>query len=485
MRKLVLVLLLANSLLGCSLAPHYERPALPLPEHFKNPGKWVDLSKNPPVFKPDNWWEAFHDPILNELEQHLTNANQDLQIAYARYKEAESLAQVARASFYPNFQGLANADRQGTSRTDANSTRVGVFNQFLLGTYLSYEVDVWGRVRDSVTASERKAQASAVDIGAAYLSLHAALASDYFSLRSYDEQQAILNTTVRAYKKALAITQNRYRGGIAPISDVQEAQTQLENAKTAAADMALRRSQLENAIAVLVGEVASDFSIKARKQPFKSVSVAPIIPSTLLLRRPDIVSAELQVQSANASIGVARAAFFPLIQLTSSVGFESKSISNLLSKPSMFWSLGPFSILTLTQPLAQATLFDGGALLGQLRNAKASYFETAATYRQTVLTAFKEVEDALAAVDQLDKEASSQKAATLAAQKAWQQEQYRYTGGLVTFLQVVVAENAALQSELALVSIRNRQQLAAIQLIKATGGGWATPPFVRRRPNFL
>ncbi|MGM9452710.1 efflux transporter outer membrane subunit [Legionella bozemanae] len=472
-KKSIGVSVLIFALMGCSFAPKYHRPAMPIPEHFKEPGQWVEIKSTPRIVAPDGWWQAFHDPVLNDLENQLNNANQDLKLAYAHFQEAVSLIQVARSYFFPTIQGLFNADRQQNSRTVANPVTTPVFNQFLLGGFLSYELDAWGSIRNSVIASERSANASAADIASIRLSLQAELANNYFALRGSDEAQRILDMTVVAYQQALYLTKNRYQGGAAPIADVDEAETQLENAKTQAEDMRLQRAQFEHAIAVLVGEIPSNFSLPPAKSPKIFLSIAPNVPSTILDRRPDIVAAESRVQAANANIGVARAAFFPVIELTGSAGFQSRSLANLISKPSLFWSLGPLSLLTLSQPVAQVTLFDGGRLRGLLNQAKAQYFETVATYRQTVLTAFQEVEDNLIAIHQLDKEYRTQKAAARAAKRAWEQELYRYKGGLVTFLQVVVVENTALQSELSLINIRTRRQIASIQLIKALGGGWS------------
>ena len=347
------------------------------------------------------------------------------------------------------------------------------YNQFLVAGYLSYELDAWGAVRNAVLAQDRLAKASAADVASIHLSLHAELASDYFALRGSDEQQRILDTTVIAYQKALYLTKRRYQGGVAPVSDVDEAETQLENAKTMATEMRLKRAQLEHAIAVLVGEIPTNFSLAPSKLPSRFYTIMPNLPSTLLERRPDIVAAELRVQAANANIGVARAAYFPQFNLTGTAGYQSQALSNLISKPSLFWSLGPFSILSLTQPIAEVTVFDGGKLRSLLNRAKADYYATAAAYRQTVLTAFQNVEDNLVALRQLDKENYTQDAAMHAAIRAWKQEEYRYKGGLVTFLQVVVAENTALQAELASVNIRTRRQIASVQLIKALGGGWS------------
>lgn len=473
MKKQIILGILAFALLGCSLAPSYQRPPMPIPEHFKETGKWVKVDGRLKLVAPDAWWGAFNDPILNDLEDRLTVANQDLKVAYAHYQDAYALAQVARSYFFPSLQALFNADRQQNSRAIANPPKVLDYNQLLVGGLLSYEVDAWGAVRNQYVANERLAKASAAEVASIHLSLHAELASDYFALRASDEQQHILDQTVVAYKKALYLTRKRYQGGASPIADVDEAETQLENAKTMAEDMRLKRAQLEHAIAVLVGEIPSNFSLARAKLPKRYLAIAPNMPSTLVQRRPDIVAAELRVQAANASIGVARAAFFPQFNLTGTGGFQSKTFANLISKPSLFWSLGPLSILTLAQPIAEVTVFDGGRLRGLLNQAKADYYAAVASYRQTVLTAFQDVEDNLIAIKQLDQEIKTQDAATRAAIRAWQQEQYRYKGGLVTFLQVVIVENIALQSELASVNVHARRQIASVQLIKALGGGWS------------
>lgn len=473
MNKFIISGILAATLMGCSLAPTYQRPPMPIPEHFKETGTWLKVKDKPRIVQPDAWWQAFNDPILNDLEDKLTVANQDLKVAYAHYQDAYALAQVVRSYFFPTLQALFNADRQQTSHTVANPQKVLDYNQILVGGYLNYELDAWGAIRNQFVASDRLAKASAADVATIHLSLHAELANDYFALRGSDEQQRILDTTVVAYKKALYLTKKRYQGGAAPIADVDEAETQLENAKTMAEDMRLKRAQLEHAIAVLVGELPSAFSLAPAKLPQRFLAIAPNMPSTLLQRRPDIIAAELRVQAANASIGVARAAFFPQFNLTGTGGYQSQSFANLISKPSLFWSLGPLSLLTLIQPIAAVTIFDGGRLRSLLNQAKADYYATVATYRQTVLTAFQDVEDNLIAIKQLDNERSTQDAATRAAMRAWKQEQYRYAGGLVTFLQVVVVENTALQSELASVNVRTRRQMASVQLIKALGGGWS------------
>lgn len=473
MKKIALFLIVLSNLCACSFAPREERPSLPIPEHFKETGQWVKFKTTAKILAPNQWWEIYEDPTLNQLQQQLTLANQDLRVAFAHYQEAYADAQTARSELFPNLQALFNADRQQISRNIANAPLRYNYNQLLLGGYLSYEVDAWGSIRNAIKSADRKAKASAADVATMHLSLHAELAKNYFALRGSDEQQRILNKTVNAYRKALYFTRQRFKGGVSPIGDVDEALTQFENAKTLAADMRLQRRQIENAIAVLVGEIPSNFKIPAASLPHKWIAINPNIPSTLIERRPDIVAAEFRVQAANASIGVARAAFFPQFNLTGTGGFQSKSLSNLISKPSIFWSIGPLSLLTLVQPVAAVTVFDGGKLRSLLNKAKADYFANVANYRQTVLTAFQDVEDNLVAINQLDNEFKTQKAAAIAAKKAWIQEEYRYRGGLTTFLQVVVVENTALQAQLSEVNIKTRRMIASAQLIKALGGGWA------------
>jgi NodT family efflux transporter outer membrane factor (OMF) lipoprotein len=447
---------------------------MPVPDHFKETGTWLPAQTLTPKSEIGPWWETFRDPVLNDLEQKLTLTNQDLQAAFFRYEQAAALAQVARSQFFPTIHGVGNANRQQNSLTVADPLTPMVYNNLLIGAGLNYEVDAWGSIRNAVAKSQNLAKASAADLAAASLSLHAELANDYFILRGYDESQRILNATVSAYEKALYLTRKRYQGGASPVEDVDNAQLQLENAKTLAAETHLKRAQMEHAIATLIGQIPSTFSLPAARLSRYQLQIVPNIPSTLLERRPDVAAAELRVKAANAAIGIARAAFFPAFDLNSIIGYQSQSLSNLITKPSLFWSLGPLAALTLVQPMASMTLFDGGKLTGQLKQAKASYYETVATYRQTVLTAFQEVEDSLIAIKQLDKENKTQSAATRAANRALRQEQNRYKGGVSTFLNVVVTENLALQADLASVHLITRRQIASIQLIKALGGGWAT-----------
>ncbi|KTC87935.1 MULTISPECIES: efflux transporter outer membrane subunit [Legionella] len=464
--------LIIHFLLACSFAPQYKRPPMPVPVHYKENKDWKPGAGLAALNKVGAWWLVFDDPVLNELENKLTFGNQDLKAVFARLQEARAAVQMARSAFVPTIRGIGNANTQQTSKHVANPNNIRRFSDLLVGTDLTYELDVWGRVRNSVASTERVAEASASDLAAATLSIRAELASDYFSLRGAEAAQRVLDDTVIAYQKALFLTRKRYTGGASPISDVDQAEEQLENAKTLASDTRLQQAQLQHAIAVLVGDIPANFNMPPEVTRMKLVSVDPELPSTLLERRPDVAAAEQRVQAANLEIGVARAAFFPQFTLSSIAGFESRSLANLFTKPSIFWSLGPPSGI-FANPLATVILYDGGYLEGLLKSATASYHETVALYRQTVLTAFQEVEDGLAAVRWLDREEHSQIAAAAAASRSLTQAKNRYVGGITNYLDVVVNENIALQAELALVNIRTRRQLASVQLIKALGGGWA------------
>lgn len=472
MQKIIQLGFISICLAGCSFAPTFQRPPMPVPEHFKETGKWLPAKMITPGRCVYPWWQAFQDPVLNQLENDLTVANQDLKLAFARYQEARALVQVATAAFFPTILGIFNGSRQQTSLHVANPIHPNIYNSFLVGADFSYELDAWGSIRNSVETSNDLAKASAADLAAVSLSLHAELATDYLTIRGYDEAQTILDTTVNAYQKALALTTRRYKGGVSSIADVDEAKTQYENARTLATEMRLKRAQMEHAIAVLTGRFPSDFSLAPGRLPRHHVSTSSPIPSTLLEYRPDIAAAEFRVMAANANIGVARAAFFPVFDLTGIAGYQSKTLANLISKPSLFWSLGPVTALSLAQPLASMVLFDGGRLLGLLKQANAKYYEAVASYRQTVLTAFQDVEDSLVAIRRLDEEEQTKALATKSANDALRQAQFRYKGGIITYLEVVVLDNIALQTRLDLVNIQTRRQIASVFLIKSLGGGW-------------
>ncbi len=449
---------------GCSLEPRYKRPKMSIPNTYKEDALWKIAQPSFANAYTQRWWLVYDDPILNQLEDELNAANQDIKIALAQYEGALAALKIARSAYFPTLNADAHALRIQTSKTIANPGIVNHYNDFLLGTDLSYEIDLWGKVRNSVKASRKTAQASRDDLAAVQLSLQASLATTYFSYRGTEANIRILTQLQYAYEKALELTRNRYNGGITPEADVDQAVTQLENVKTMLLDAKLNLAQQEHAMAILVGKAPAAFSIAPSKQQSKVVPVAPTLPSTLLERRPDIAAAEKRVQAANATIGVARAAFFPNFNLMGTVlGFESALIGSLLKAPSLYWAVGPSATMML---------FDGGNLEGQLDQSYASYCQSVATYRKTVLNALQEVEDNLAAQRYLEKESVTQANATIAADKALQQANYRYEGGIATYLDVVIEQNTSLIAHLALIDIHTRRQVASVQLIKALGGGW-------------
>lgn len=467
------VLTAAICLLGaasaCSLAPTYRPPVAAAPAAaYRESGDWVPAA--PADARPRGaWWNAFHDDSLDALERQLAGANQDLQAALARLQQARAQTRIARAGFFPTLNATGSVTRSQTSVNSPNfsPSKPETENDFIAGLDLSYEIDLFGRIRNTAVGARASEQASAGDVAALDLGLHAELANDYFSLRGLDAKQALLDRTVIDYARALQLTTNLYKGGAAAVADVQQATAQLETARTQAEDTRLLRAQLEHAIAVMVGRQPSAYHIDA--QPLPAEYSPPVVdaglPSQLLQRRPDVAAAERRVAAANAGIGVARAAYFPAFSLSGTGGRESVATSNWFSAPSRFWSVGPEGVLTL---------FDAGLHRAQSAAAHAAYDEQVANYRETVLTAFREVEDNLVALRQLEREAASQAAAVAATQGAQDQASNRYQGGIVTYLEVVATESAALSAKLAAVDIQTRRIAASIQLVKALGGDWGS-----------
>ena len=455
------------ALSACSLSPRYQRPSVPAaPDSYKEAGEWK-LATPADATARGRWWTMYQDRELDELEAQVTDANQSLRAALARLDQARAQTRMARAAWFPTLTAQANATRSQTSLNSSTYTpgRPPVGNVFTAGADLSYELDVFGRVRNTVAGARASEQASAGDVAALDLSVRAELASDYFTLRGLDIEQQLLDHTVTEYARALQLTQNLYHGGAAAIADVQQAQAQLESARTQAEETRLRRAQTEHAIAVLVGRQPADLSIPTRTggDDLPVPHVAPGLPSELLERRPDVAAAERRVAAANAGIGVARAAYFPVFSLLGTAGMESTTASNWISAPSRFWSVGPQALMTL---------FDAGLHAAQSAAAHAAYDEQVANYRGTVLTAYQDVEDNLAALRQLQRESVSQAAAVTATQGALDQANLRYKGGLVTYLEVVSTENAALAAHLAAVDISIRRTNATVLLVKALGGDW-------------
>ncbi len=417
------------------------------------------------------WWTSFQDSDLNDLEAQVTAANQSLKASLARLEQARAQTRAARSGWFPTLTASVDATRARTSMNVPSYVpgRSATGNLFTASGDLSYEIDLFGRVRNTVANARYSEQASAGDAAALDLSVHAELANDYFMLRGLDLEQQLLDQTVADYARALALNQNLFAGGAAPISDVQQAEAQLQSARTQAEDTRLHRAETEHAIAVLVGREASGFSIPARSTDTLGAlpQIAPGLPSQLLERRPDVAAAERRVAAANANIGVARAAYFPTFNLFASAGLQSSQTSNWMQAPSQFWSIGPQALLTV---------FDAGLHRAQSAQAHALYDEQVANYRNTVLTAYQDVEDNLAALRQLELEGVSEAAAVKATQGALDQANLRYKGGIVTYLEVVIIENAALQARLSAVDIEIRRANSTVLLIKALGGDWQPPP---------
>jgi NodT family efflux transporter outer membrane factor (OMF) lipoprotein len=460
----VLTAFLAVVLTGCMVGPKYARPSVPTApaDTYKEIDGWKTAQPSDQLQR-GAWWEIFGDPQLNTLENQLTTSNQDLKVAQARFQEARALVRFNRASLYPTISttpGITSIRDSGNQPYLPATRNTG---DFVLPFDLSYELDVWGRVRRTVAASREEAQATAADLETVSLSLHAELAYDYFELRSADAQKQLLDDTVKAYQESLQLTINRFDGGAAPKSDVAQAQTQLQTTTVQDTDIAVERAQFEHAIAILIGKPPAAFRLPPSALHGQPPDISAGLPSELLERRPDIASAERRVAEANEQIGIARAAFFPTILLSATGGFEGDSITNWFTWPSRFWAVGPSAV---------ETLFDAGRRRATSQGALANYDATVAGYRQATLTALQQVEDNIAVLRILEQEARQQKDATASAQESLQIFTDRYIGGADPYLQVLTAQTIALQNERNDVDILRRRMDASVLLIKALGGGW-------------
>ncbi len=467
----VVAVLSLTLLAACSVGPNYVRPAAETPASYKEMEGWKVAQPKDHVL-PGVWWEIFDDPALNALEERVNISNQNVAVAEAQFRQAVAVVQAARAGYFPTVTGGASYTRQARSSNTGggNLPNAGVaFDDYLLPVSLNWEIDVWGRVRRLVEAGKAGAQASAALLQAARLSVQAELAQNYFQLRALDREKQLLDETAIAYMKSLELTRNRYASGVASKVDVLQAETQLKTTQAQAVDVRVQRAQLEHAIALLAGTPASSFSLPVAPLEAVPPDIPVAVPSELLERRPDIAAAERQMAAANAQIGVAVAAYYPTISLSAAGGFESNSLSNWLSWPSRFWSVGP---------LISEVLFDGGLRRAQTAQARAAYDATVASYRQTVLTAFQQVEDNLAALRILEEEARIQDEAVTAARQALAIAINQYKAGIANYLTVVVAQAIVLNNERTAVDILGRRMSAAVLLVKALGGGWDTSALV-------
>jgi NodT family efflux transporter outer membrane factor (OMF) lipoprotein len=475
MKRLKLGLLAACglALASCTVGPKYAKPSVPStpaykeapPDSFKETKEWKHAHPGDTTLRA-KWWEIFGDPQLNALEERIDLSNETLKIYEARFREARAAIRFNRASEFPTISTAPGITSLRSSAHRPNfpaTSATGATGDFVLPFDLSYEVDLWGRIRRTVTAAKEEAQATDADLATASLSLHAELAMDYFELRSADAQQKLLNDTVDAYSRALQLTINRYQGGVAPKSDVAQAQTQLDSTRVQATDMGVQRAQFEHAIAILIGKPPAAFSLPPEPLKTEPPTIPVGLPSQLLERRPDIAAAERRMAEANEQIGIAQAAFYPSVVISATGGFEGSSILNWFNWPSRFWAVGPSML---------QTLFDAGRRRAASEETIAGYDANVANYRQTTLTAFQQVEDNLAALRILEHEAQQQKDATSSAQETLQLFTNRYKGGVDTYLQVVTAQTASLANERNDVDILRRRMDASVLLIKAVGGGW-------------
>jgi NodT family efflux transporter outer membrane factor (OMF) lipoprotein len=451
-------------LAGCTVGPKYAKPNVPTApvDAFKETDGWKPAQPSDQLLR-GKWWEVFGDPQLNALENELTVSNQDLKVANDRFVEARAMVHFNRAAQFPAISTSPGIESVRESANTPYLPATKTTGDFVLPFDVSYELDVWGRVRRTVSASREEAQATAGDLATVNLSLHAELAYDYLELRSADAQKKLLDDTVKTYQDALQLTVNRFEGGAAPKSDVAQAQTQLQATMVQDTDIAVQRAQFEHAIAILIGKPPAAFSLPAAPLNLAPPDISSGLPSQLLERRPDIAAAERRVAEANDQIGIARAAYFPTITLGASAGFEGNSITNWLTWPSRFWAVGP--------SLAE-TLFDGGRRRATSTAARANYDATVANYRESTLTAFQQVEDNLAALRILSQEAQQQTEATASAEESLQIFTNRYIGGADPYLQVLTAQTIALQNERNDVDILRRRMDASVLLVKALGGGW-------------
>ena len=470
-RTATLATLIAVVCAGCMVGPKYRQPSVPMTPAYKELDGWKVASPSDALPKGP-WWTIFGDPEVNALAEQVSGANQNLKIAEARLREARAQVRFNRAALFPTISASAGASsvRESANQPFLSSLArtvpgvgQGSSGDVLLGLDMSYEVDLWGRVRRTVRAAKDEAQATAADLETARLSLQAELVLDYFELRAADAQQALLDATVKAYEKALELTRNRFNGGVAPLSDVAQAQTQLDTTRAQATDVGVARAQFEHAIAILIGKPPADFGLPPRPLDHQPPDIPVGLPSQLLERRPDIAGAERRVAEANEQIGIAKAAYFPTVMLNASVGFEGSSFGNVLNASSLLWSIGA----SITQ-----TIFDAGRRRATSDAARAAYDATVASYRQTTLTAFQQVEDNLVALRILELESQQQRRAVESAEQSLQLFTNRYRGGVDNYLSVVIAQTVTLGNQRTEIDILRRRLDASVLLVKALGGGW-------------
>jgi NodT family efflux transporter outer membrane factor (OMF) lipoprotein len=456
--KWFLATLLSMTMAGCAVGPDYTEPGIELGQQYKNQQGWVRAQPNAAALRAD-WWTLFDDPVLNGLMDEVLVNNQTIAQFEAQYQQAQALLRESEAQFFPSVNANAGFTRSGSGAE-------GVSQQYRVAGTVSWEPDLWGRIRRTVEAESAQLQASEAELAGTRLSVQSTLAQTYFRLRSFDAELRLYEQTVEAYRRSLQTTENRLNAGVAAQLDVESARVQLNNALTQQQALRRQRAQLENAMAVLLGKPPSQFSLPSEPVSVAVPSIPAGLPSELLQRRPDIASAERQVAAANAQIGVAQSAWFPNLTLTAEGGYRAGQWAQWLSAPFSFWSLGPALAMTI---------FDGGAREARIEQARAGYEAQVAVYRQTVLTALREVEDYLVDLNSLAREQQSQQRALDAARASLRLTLNQYNAGLIDYLSVVQVETTALAAERASLSLSADRLVAAVQLIAALGGGWQQP----------
>jgi len=459
-----LSLILLCFLASCTVGPKYAQPTVPTAPAYTESAGWKTAQPSD-AFQKGKWWEIFNEPELNTLEEQVAPANQSLKIAEANYREARASIQFQRSFQFPTVSAAPSIT---TNRISANYPVGGAgvqYGLFTLPINASFDADLWGRIRKAVEAAKEQSQASAADFENVKLELQTELASYYFTIRGLDSQKRLLDDTVVNYQKAYDLTNNRYNGGVASKAEVAQAKTQLNQTQAQVIDLGEQRARMEHGIAVLTGKAPEGFHVAVAQLQNVIPEIPLGIPSELLQRRPDIAASERQVAAANAQIGIAKTAFYPDLVIAATGGLQAGNFVNWFTWPSRLWGLGP----QLTQ-----TIFDAGRRRSQVTISEAAYDATVASYRQTSLTAFQEVEDNLSTLRILETETAKQHEAVEAAENSQQLAMNRYKGGLVTYFEVITAQTIALTNERVEVDLLQRRMESAVQLVRALGGGWDT-----------
>jgi NodT family efflux transporter outer membrane factor (OMF) lipoprotein len=466
-RALIFVLALG----GCAVGPDYHKPDAPVPAQFKELEGWRQATPGDAAPRGP-WWTLFGDAELDGLMKRVDVSNQTILAADARFRQARAVVDQARAGLFPTVTANGSAARtKSPSLPNAPSFATGAVNNFNASLNASWELDLWGRVRRSVEAGEASWQGSSAELEAARLSARASLAQAYFSLRVADAARRVLEETVASYQRTLELTQNRYKAGVAARVDIVQAEVQLKGAQASLLDVGVQRAQFEHAIALLVGVPPAQFSLAPVTAELKIPSIPVVVPSELLQRRPDIASAERAMAAANAQIGVATAAYYPSLTLTGAAGSRTTQLADLLTAPTRFWSLGA---------AAAETLFDGGLRRATTEQARAAYDAQVATYRQTVLTGFQEVEDNLVALRILDEEARIQNEVVEGARHALELTENQYRAGVVGYLNVIAAQQVLFNNQRTQFDVLGRRLTASVALVRALGGGWTAEEIAKR-----